>query len=231
MPKKNRIVLLRHGASVWNEMQIHQGQCFRELGLSEKGYRQAEITGRFFKDSPVICIWSSPLPRAMQTASIIRTCLPHKTPVFLNDDLMEISNGVVDGMPFSEIKKLFPDGWSRWEKKIFDKPLFPRGEIVENVLKRIVRAHEGIVNEAYEYANYNFLDEATIIVVSHGAVNSLFLAHIDQSPLEKAFEKFPQDNACINVLVWDSETKTFSIEKTNNTTHLGQFFFSPKIKI
>lgn len=63
------ILLIRHG-EVHNPLGILYGRLPR-FGLSEKGYKQADATGRLLNGSPMDAIFSSPMLRARQTANEI----------------------------------------------------------------------------------------------------------------------------------------------------------------
>lgn len=61
--------LIRHG-----EVENPQGVVYADLpgfGLSERGRRQAEAAASHLADRPLAAVYSSPLRRALQTASVI----------------------------------------------------------------------------------------------------------------------------------------------------------------
>ncbi|MCB1223613.1 MAG: histidine phosphatase family protein, partial [Mesotoga sp.] len=65
------IYFVRHGETEWNNSNRWQGRS--DIPLSEKGRKQAEITGTFLKEHvpSVAAIYSSDLKRAKETAEII----------------------------------------------------------------------------------------------------------------------------------------------------------------
>jgi broad specificity phosphatase PhoE len=73
---KTVLYLIRHGATAANlsSPPVLQGRR-HNLPLTDLGTRQAEITRDFLAIRPIDFCYSSPLRRAMQTASII--ALPH----------------------------------------------------------------------------------------------------------------------------------------------------------
>ncbi|EPR72333.1 Phosphoglycerate mutase [Winogradskyella psychrotolerans RS-3] len=66
-----RLVLVRHGKSVWNVENIFTG--WTDVGLAPKGVEEAKLAGKLIRDENItidIC-FSSYLKRAIKTASII----------------------------------------------------------------------------------------------------------------------------------------------------------------
>lgn len=86
--------LVRHGVTIANLARRVQGQS--DWGLHEEGRRQAEALGRWI--GPVDYLYTSPLPRARDTARIAfdREAQPL-------DDLMEINMGEWEGEYWAEL--------------------------------------------------------------------------------------------------------------------------------
>lgn len=221
---------LRHPVSLWNELNIHQGQDRREPGLSTKGVKQAERIGEYLRNFDLISIWSSPLPRTIQLAEIINKYQNPKIPLFLEPALMEVTHGEADGLHISEVQKRFPDGISRWKNRNLDDPCFPGGEPLRNVAKRGSKAFSKIARTAAQSTIYA-LDDRIVIVISHGAILKLSLAQLSGLNLDAKdwWHKFPQDNGCINILQWTG--KTLLVKTVNSTDHLGDTRYTPKITI
>lgn len=78
-----KIILMRHGLSVWNEQNLFTGWI--DVPLSEAGIREAIEGGKKMKDLPVDIIFTSTLVRAQMTLAL--AMLQHsgkKVPVFLH---------------------------------------------------------------------------------------------------------------------------------------------------
>lgn len=225
-----KILLLRHGVSIWNKEGIHQGQSPLDPGLAREGILQATRTGEFMRGQTVIAIFHSPLPRARQTARIINGHQPEIISRVQNDGLMEISHGEADGKTFTEIKRLFANGWEKLHKKIWDEPLFPGGEAPREAADRMLHTKFGIARTSHRLKINSNIKDGVIVVVAHGAVNSFFLCRITETPLDQGWEKFPQDNCCINTIIWDNAKGKFEIESVNNTDHLGDLKYTPLIQ-
>ena len=96
-----RIYLIRHGESIGNAKRMYLGHT--NLGLSELGHRQAEITAEFLKNVDFSVIYSSDLQRALETAA------PHAKirgmELILRRDLREINVGEWEGAYVDELMK------------------------------------------------------------------------------------------------------------------------------
>ncbi|HQM24775.1 MAG TPA: 2,3-bisphosphoglycerate-dependent phosphoglycerate mutase, partial [Candidatus Pacearchaeota archaeon] len=65
----NKLVLVRHGESVWNKENIFTGWV--DVDLSERGIEQAKKAGEMLKDYSFDLAYTSYLKRASDTLDII----------------------------------------------------------------------------------------------------------------------------------------------------------------
>ncbi|MBS0615352.1 MAG: 2,3-bisphosphoglycerate-dependent phosphoglycerate mutase [Verrucomicrobia bacterium] len=63
-----KLILLRHGASLWNELNIFTGWV--DIPLSQKGIQESLDAGKKIADIPIDVIFTSTLCRAQQTAML-----------------------------------------------------------------------------------------------------------------------------------------------------------------
>ena len=70
MNKVTRLILVRHGQTVWNKLGKYQGQA--DIELSETGLEQAELLGKNFAYPEVRAVYASPLKRAAATGRRVR---------------------------------------------------------------------------------------------------------------------------------------------------------------
>ncbi|MDX1795406.1 MAG: 2,3-bisphosphoglycerate-dependent phosphoglycerate mutase [Hydrogenovibrio sp.] len=81
----SKLVLLRHGESVWNLKNIFTGWV--DVPLSQNGIKEAEVAGKRIADIEFDVVFSSMQIRAMETAMIaLVQSNSEKTPVVLHDD-------------------------------------------------------------------------------------------------------------------------------------------------
>jgi broad specificity phosphatase PhoE len=101
VPDSTRLYLVRH-CDVRNPNGVLYGHL-PDFPLSEKGVQQAHSLGRYFADTTVRQIYSSPLERARQTAEIIASYLD-EVPITYTDDLIETRFGLyLQGVPPKQV--------------------------------------------------------------------------------------------------------------------------------
>ncbi len=196
------IYLVRHGETDWNRDGRFRGR--EDLGLNEKGQKQAEALARFFESRKISAVYSSPLRRARKTAEAIagRKGLP----VVVHHDFIDVDYGKWQGLKLEEIKEKFPLVYQQWLLTP-EKVTFPDGDNVQTVIKRATEAllRLGINHQREE-----------IVVVAHQAINKMILYHFFH--LKKRIWEIPQDVAAINLMAFDG--KDLSLEFYNYTEYL-----------
>jgi broad specificity phosphatase PhoE len=107
-----RLVLVRHGESVWNAEGRIQGQ--RCAGLSETGHAQAKVTGRALAEAhPDAQVVASDLQRCRETATPLLDALGVTEPRF-DPRLRERSFGSWEGRLRPEVAAEDADRAARW---------------------------------------------------------------------------------------------------------------------
>lgn len=149
MTSQTLIHLVRH-AEVENPNNIWYGRL-EGWHLSERGLRQAEALGEYFKDRPIRAIYSSPLTRAIQTSEAIAK--HHGLDVTVEQDILE-TVAHLQGRPGD--KRLFKNPLNA---RYFINPYRPTwGEPYVSIRARMARGIERI-RDAYP--------DGEVIVVSH----------------------------------------------------------------
>ena len=106
-----KIILLRHGETIWNKESRLQGQ--RDIPLSDIGAEQIRTTGAHLAASGIHIdhILSSPLQRARKSAEIIAHALNYPIENITSSTLfMERSFGECEGFTYGEALAKYPDG-------------------------------------------------------------------------------------------------------------------------
>jgi len=106
------IYLVRHGETTWNQVGRQQGHL--DSPLTPKGIAQARAAGRVLRqalpDVHTLCIETSPLGRARQTAAILCTELGlDMSALVLAPLLSECHLGAWQGLTYAEIDVQYPD--------------------------------------------------------------------------------------------------------------------------
>jgi len=202
-----RIIVIRHGQTAWNE---GEGERFRgraNLDLDEKGIRQARATAARVVQREIAAIYSSPLKRALSTASILAE--PLKLQVQPLDDLIDINYGRWQGLSLKEAAADDNRLYELWLKSPH-LVTFPQGESLEQVQKRVVSAVQSLMPQHFGQ---------TIILVSHKVVCKVLfcsLLGLDTSH----FWQLQQDPCAINWV--EMGENALAIVSLNDNCHLKE---------
>jgi len=94
-----RIFLIRHGATELSAEDRFAGEV--DVALSDIGRDQARRLAKRLSSERMAAVYSSPLGRTRETASILAA--PHSLPVESCDGLREISHGHWEGKTRAEV--------------------------------------------------------------------------------------------------------------------------------
>ncbi|MEO6171147.1 MAG: histidine phosphatase family protein [Lysobacter sp.] len=182
-----KIILARHGETLWNAEGRYQGQV--DIPLSEIGEGQARALGARLHDIEITRAVASPLSRARRTAELALG--EHRHGMLRTDaDLSEIAHGSWEGLLASEIHERDPELLKRW-REAPDEVLMPGGESLQLVFDRawpaFGRAMEGLG------------EHDTLLVVAHDAVNRMLLCKVLGIPFARTWT-FRQAPTTLNLL-------------------------------
>jgi probable phosphoglycerate mutase len=141
-----RIALVRHGQTDWNRTRRIQGAS--DIPLNDVGRRQARDAAATLAGGGWTAVYSSPLSRAAETASLIAAGLGLPEPVAV-PGIAERGYGGAEGLTGDEVRERFGSS-----------PV-PGREPVQSVLARALGALDDLAERHPDDA---------IVVVSHGGV-------------------------------------------------------------
>lgn len=104
------IWLARHGETAYNAERRFQGQG--SVGLSSRGREQAAELAELAAEHGFASLWSSPLPRARQTAAIVAERLG--LDIAEDARLMETDTGEWTDRTFAEVEAGDPERFAAW---------------------------------------------------------------------------------------------------------------------
>jgi broad specificity phosphatase PhoE len=197
------IYLIRHGETNWNAERRIQGRL--DAPLSVRGAEQVRALAEALSGRPISAIYSSPLPRALETARPL--AVAHKVPVWQFDQFREIDQGEWESRLLDEVQRNDGDRLRAW-RDAPESVRVPGGETLAEVQCRAVRALTAL---AERHAG------TQVAVVAHGGVNKTVLLWILGASLA-SYWRIRQDNACVNLLEVDGDNRR--VLCLNDTSHL-----------
>ena len=199
-----KLILARHGETVWNVEKIYRGR--RDVNLDEVGIEQAELLGKYLSNYGLEAIYSSPLKRALDTANIIARY--QKIGVHVAEGLIDFNYGKWQSLPEQEAKRLYPTLHNEWHNNPH-KVRMPGGESLEDVRSRAIE----VVNDVL--SKY----QGSVVLVSHRVVNKVLICSLlglDNS----CFWNIKQDVG--GITIFNYADGRFVLTRHNDTSHLKE---------
>jgi broad specificity phosphatase PhoE len=199
-----RLVLVRHGETVWNADHRIQGGS-SDTELSEMGLGQVKSLGdRFQCETDVVAVYSSPLKRALTVASQIAGY--HGLQPMVVVDLREMEVGELEGKSLSTLSTSFDHYLIEWRQGNGLAKL-PGGESLSDVAARTWAVVEDI------RAKHK---EGTVILVSHYFVILSIICQVLGMPLAN-MRRLKVDPAGVSVI--DFQDGRNRLVALNDTCH------------
>jgi len=195
-----RLLLARHGESVWNAEKRFQGHT--DIALSARGRAQAEALGRALRGYRIAAAYVSPFHRARETAAL--ALRESGVPLTIIEELRELSLGAWEGCTVEEIRAQAGDPYRAWLRAPHDCPP-PGGEPLPVVRDRVRAAIDRIA------AAHRTGDD--VLVVSHGGVISVYACHLLGCSFNQLW-RLRVDNASLTVV------RPPRLVSLNDTAHL-----------
>ncbi len=151
-----KIILARHGETVWNRDRLIMGRS--DSALTPEGVDLAGRVARIIEKEGVQAVYSSSLGRAVSSATIYAEKLG--IPITTKDELMELSCGEWEGCRLQNVKPGHRSIRETWQ----ERP--PGGESYQDAESRI----GSFIRETCFSTS-----PKTILVVSHAGANRVFL--------------------------------------------------------
>lgn len=173
-----RLVLLRHGETVWSRSGQHTS--YTDLPLTENGEREARAIAPALADlalrNPMVI--SSPRMRALRTAELAGMTVERQW-----DDLVEWGYGEYEGLTTEQIHETAPH-WSVWTHPC------PNGESAESV--------QGRADTVLHVAAAQ-LPERDVVLFGHGHFSRALIARWIELPVREG-RRFELSPAAYTVL-------------------------------
>lgn len=212
-----RIITVRHGYSVSNDLRFFTGQM--DIELTPTGVEQARMCGECFGQltrgggmlarygiDRISAIYASDLERAHNTALPIANALS----LDIKDDqnLREIYAGEWEGVPFEELDTRYAAEYSVWKNDI-GRAYCVGGESIADFSDRIV-------NEVRRIADA--CDGETVVLVTHATPIRVLCTLAAGLPISEMSRVGWVSNASLSIFEYDGEFKSIAVGLTE---HLG----------
>lgn len=158
----SRLILLRHGQSVWNQENRFTG--FVDVDLSERGRKEAHDAGLALKGQPIDVVFVSALKRAQETANIALEAIGKENlPRLVDAALNERHYGDLQGLNKDEVRKQYgPEQVHIWRRSFDVAP--PGGESLKQTCERVIPYYRASILPRLKKGE-------NVLIVAHG--NSL----------------------------------------------------------
>lgn len=163
-----RLIVWRHGITVWNAENRVQGQT--DVALDAVGHEQAATAAVALAARHPDAIVASDLSRARQTAEPLAALTG--LPVSLDPRLRERDFGEWQGLRMPEVAERFPEAHARWRAGLLVGACGM--EEIEDLAKRVAAA----LQEAAER-----VPQGTVVVTTHGGAAKYGVAALLGWPL------------------------------------------------
>jgi probable phosphoglycerate mutase len=180
------LLLIRHGENEYVKTGRMAGRL-PGVHLNERGQNQAQALGEALKDVSITAIYSSPLERAMETATPIASA--RKLQIIQNPNLMDTNVGKWQGKSLAVLRltkawKIVQSSPSRFQ--------FPEGESFIDLQSRVVNVIEGIVKKHNK-------PKDIIAIVFHADPIKMAVSHFLGMPLDH-FQRLSCDTGSLTAI-------------------------------
>ena len=194
-----RIVLTRHGETVWHAENRYAGSS--DVGLTERGRRQAAALGDWAATAGLSAVYSSDLTRCRDTAAPAAAAL--EQPVRTDRRLRELDFGKAEGRTLAELRADEPDAVEAFLADPGLHPL-PGGEPPAHAVER---ARSGLADIAAAHP------DSRVLVVMHSTLLRLVLCDLLGLPLGRYRVAFPSArNVGLTELSWPDGVLVYNAE-------------------
>jgi broad specificity phosphatase PhoE len=198
------LILARHGQTEWNVGKIFRGRA--DVNLDEVGARQAELLGKYLSNYELEAVYSSPLKRALDTATIVARY--QKVGVHTAEGLIDFDYGKWQSLSEQQVKRLYPALLNEWHSSPH-KVRMPDGESLDDTRGRVIESLTGVLSK----------HQGRVLLVSHRVVLKVLICSLlglDNSH----FWNISQD-VC-GITVFNYVDGRFVLTRHNDTSHLKE---------
>jgi len=170
-----KLVLVRHGQSLWNLENRFTGWV--DVPLTDKGREEARRAASQLKDIQFAVAYTSMLTRAQETLEIILREIGQRPPVIRDAALNERHYGDLQGLNKADTAKRYgADQVKIWRRSYDVAP--PNGESLELTAKRTLPFYDRAIGGDLRQGKH-------VLVVAHGNSNRSIAMQLEQLSREQ----------------------------------------------
>ena len=156
--------MMRHGETDASA----KGRCYgkTDVPLSEAGRLQVKRAATLIQPLQPDAIFTSPRIRASDSAAIVAQAC--QISVHTEEHFAELDFGDCEGKRYEDVERENPEFYARWMASPTDVT-FPNGESYAAMATRVISTYQQLVNTA---------GHTKLLLVAHGGVNRIILAHV-----------------------------------------------------
>jgi broad specificity phosphatase PhoE len=206
------VLLTRHGHTDRSEPEQYLGQRLHAT-LTDRGRRDAAALADRLEGVPVDRIVTSPLGRAVETATILAA--GSAAVVETDERLKELDYGAWEGLTVEEIERRFPGQFGLYELN----PAMHEvggGESGHEVAARV----SNLIDDLLDWGLGDGAPDRTCVLVGHSSVNRILLALVLGVPLPDYRRRFDQDWLNLTVLRWKDRESGALLRLANDQAHI-----------
>lgn len=187
-----RLYLTSHGETEWKvegRLQGRQNSLLTKMGREQAGWLANKMS-----ELPLDLIISSPSPRTVETAEIIRE--QREIPIVQDEHFLEMNIGQWDGLLKEDIEKYEPERF----RAFCEQPHLFKADTGEDYYQVRERVLPWLKHILSDYKNQN------ILIVSHNIVLKVILGYFEKKPIERLWEGGE---------IWDTSLTVIELENEN----------------
>ncbi|MBN1765208.1 MAG: histidine phosphatase family protein [Sedimentisphaerales bacterium] len=177
------VIAVRHGETLWNRENRMQGQL--DSPLTDKGIKQALAMAEALNGDTISALYTSDLPRAIQTARIIAERLGLN--IHTDKRLRERNLGILEGLTLDDIQQQHPKIYESYTSHDPDY-IIPHGESTRQRFERGIRCVEELAARH---------PGEKILIITHGGILNSFFRKTLEMPMASP-RHFTIFNAALN---------------------------------
>jgi len=173
-----KLVLVRHGQSLWNLEDRFTGWV--DVPLTERGRNEARSAGERLRDLRFDVAYTSTLTRANESLNLVLEVLGQHPPIIRDQALNERHYGDLQGLNKARTREKFGDEQVKIWRRSYDVPP-PNGESLKDTAARTLPFFERAIRGDLTLGK-------NVLVVAHGNSNRSIVMQLDDLSKEQVLE-------------------------------------------